>query len=259
MLYLTSGRTTTLFTVSLVVWTMIDDSKSKSPILVPRFKRAAAFPYALARLILLTSNKYNDNFFSFFFTHNYHSVTIIIVVTLRVRLDHHIINIGMLIKCPYTLCSVESLVWQVPSPLSAPLLAPPYFLALKDSLRPLFVVMAKVSTSDTRNDKLSTCVSAWILGWFMCKAVAYIQGVSVAASVYSLVAVSLDRYVPLASLLYSRETGCTRTHIRSEYLALHDLRARLGYRLALFKVFFSFTTRMLIRRRCHDDLSLTKQ
>lgn len=29
----------------------------------------------------------------------------------------------------------------------------------------------------------------------MCKAVAYIQGVSVAASVYSLVAVSLDRYV----------------------------------------------------------------
>jgi len=31
----------------------------------------------------------------------------------------------------------------------------------------------------------------------MCKAVAYIQGVSVAASVYSLVAVSLDRYVLL--------------------------------------------------------------
>lgn len=57
-------------------------------------------------------------------------------------------------------------------------------------------------------------VSAWILGWFMCKAVKlaefrrrnllfifhfqgktvpYIQGVSVAASVYSLIAVSLDR------------------------------------------------------------------
>lgn len=31
----------------------------------------------------------------------------------------------------------------------------------------------------------------------MCKTVAYIQGVSVAASVYSLVAVSLDRYVLL--------------------------------------------------------------
>lgn len=47
----------------------------------------------------------------------------------------------------------------------------------------------------TSNDKPWTCVSAWFLGWFMCKAVAYIQGVSVAASVYSLVAVSLDRYV----------------------------------------------------------------
>ncbi|KAL6435401.1 hypothetical protein ACFW04_005409 [Cataglyphis niger] len=40
-------------------------------------------------------------------------------------------------------------------------------------------------------------VSAWILGWFMCKAVAYIQGVSVAASVYSLVAVSLDRFLAI--------------------------------------------------------------
>ena len=47
----------------------------------------------------------------------------------------------------------------------------------------------------TSKDKRRTCVSAWFLGWFMCKAVAYIQGVSVAASVYSLVAVSLDRYV----------------------------------------------------------------
>lgn len=37
--------------------------------------------------------------------------------------------------------------------------------------------------------------SAWILGWFMCKTVPYIQGVSVAASVYSLIAVSLDRWV----------------------------------------------------------------
>lgn len=42
----------------------------------------------------------------------------------------------------------------------------------------------------------------------MCKAVAYIQGVSVAASVYSLVAVSLDRYVTellVLGLLYTRE------------------------------------------------------
>lgn len=40
---------------------------------------------------------------------------------------------------------------------------------------------------------MSNIFVPWFLGWFMCKAVAYIQGVSVAASVYSLVAVSLDR------------------------------------------------------------------
>uniref|UniRef100_A0A182J723 Uncharacterized protein n=1 Tax=Anopheles atroparvus TaxID=41427 RepID=A0A182J723_ANOAO len=34
---------------------------------------------------------------------------------------------------------------------------------------------------------------SWMLGWLMCKTVPYIQGVSVAASVYSLIAVSLDR------------------------------------------------------------------
>lgn len=36
---------------------------------------------------------------------------------------------------------------------------------------------------------------AWMLGNVMCKVVPYIQGVSVAASVYSLCAVSIDRYV----------------------------------------------------------------
>lgn len=34
---------------------------------------------------------------------------------------------------------------------------------------------------------------AWMLGGLMCKTVPYIQGVSVAASVYSLIAVSVDR------------------------------------------------------------------
>ncbi|XP_056643875.1 neuropeptide SIFamide receptor-like [Diorhabda sublineata] len=38
---------------------------------------------------------------------------------------------------------------------------------------------------------------SWILGWLMCKTVPYIQGVSVAASVYSLVAVSLDRFLAI--------------------------------------------------------------
>ncbi len=39
------------------------------------------------------------------------------------------------------------------------------------------------------------CFSAWILGTFMCKAVAYVQGVSVCASAYSLAAISFDRQV----------------------------------------------------------------
>ncbi|KYN08365.1 Neuropeptide FF receptor 2 [Cyphomyrmex costatus] len=44
---------------------------------------------------------------------------------------------------------------------------------------------------------MSNIFVPWILGWFMCKAVAYIQGVSVAASVYSLVAVSLDSFIAI--------------------------------------------------------------
>ncbi|KAK7047978.1 hypothetical protein SK128_021606, partial [Halocaridina rubra] len=36
-----------------------------------------------------------------------------------------------------------------------------------------------------------------MLGWVMCKSVAYVQGVSVSASVNSLVAVSLDRFLAI--------------------------------------------------------------
>ncbi|XP_012283008.2 neuropeptide SIFamide receptor [Orussus abietinus] len=44
---------------------------------------------------------------------------------------------------------------------------------------------------------MSNIFVPWVLGWFMCKTVPYIQGVSVAASVYSLVAVSLDRFLAI--------------------------------------------------------------
>ncbi|XP_013789630.1 neuropeptide SIFamide receptor-like, partial [Limulus polyphemus] len=37
----------------------------------------------------------------------------------------------------------------------------------------------------------------WILGWFMCKAVSYLQGVSVSASVNTLVAISLERFLAI--------------------------------------------------------------
>ncbi|XP_050312287.1 neuropeptide SIFamide receptor-like [Anthonomus grandis grandis] len=44
---------------------------------------------------------------------------------------------------------------------------------------------------------MSNIFVPWMLGWWMCKTVPYIQGVSVAASVYSLVAVSLDRFLAI--------------------------------------------------------------
>ncbi|XP_045125313.1 neuropeptide SIFamide receptor-like [Portunus trituberculatus] len=44
---------------------------------------------------------------------------------------------------------------------------------------------------------LSNIYYPWMLGWLMCKSVAYVQGVSVSASVNSLVAVSLDRFLAI--------------------------------------------------------------
>ncbi|XP_066257006.1 neuropeptide SIFamide receptor-like [Euwallacea similis] len=44
---------------------------------------------------------------------------------------------------------------------------------------------------------MSNIFVPWMLGGWMCKTVPYIQGVSVAASVYSLVAVSLDRFLAI--------------------------------------------------------------
>ncbi|XP_011181084.2 neuropeptide SIFamide receptor [Zeugodacus cucurbitae] len=55
---------------------------------------------------------------------------------------------------------------------------------------------------------MSNIFVPWMLGWLMCKTVPYIQGVSVAASVYSLIAVSLDRFIaiwwPLKQMTKSR-------------------------------------------------------
>ncbi|CAG7832873.1 unnamed protein product [Allacma fusca] len=44
---------------------------------------------------------------------------------------------------------------------------------------------------------ISNVYVPWILGWFLCKTVPYIQGVTVCASVYSLVAISLDRFLAI--------------------------------------------------------------
>ncbi|UXI21075.1 Mechanosensory protein 2 [Sarcoptes scabiei] len=41
---------------------------------------------------------------------------------------------------------------------------------------------------------LGSILTNWILGRFVCKAVTYLQGVSVSASIYTLVAISIDRF-----------------------------------------------------------------
>ena len=40
-------------------------------------------------------------------------------------------------------------------------------------------------------------ILAWILGEFMCKLVTYLQGVSVSASVNTLVAISIERFLSI--------------------------------------------------------------
>ncbi|CAG7825963.1 unnamed protein product [Allacma fusca] len=53
---------------------------------------------------------------------------------------------------------------------------------------------------------LNYSISAWILGWFLCKTVPYVQGVTVCASVYSLVAISMDRFLVIWFPLRSQIT-----------------------------------------------------
>ncbi|GLH06865.1 Neuropeptide SIFamide receptor, partial [Gryllus bimaculatus] len=62
----------------------------------------------------------------------------------------------------------------------------------------------------------------WVLGWWMCKTVPYVQGVSVAASVYSLIAVSLDRtQKALRPPLPSPQTSRNRTGLRCRHTEHH--------------------------------------
>ena len=42
-------------------------------------------------------------------------------------------------------------------------------------------------------------ITEWIFGEFLCKAMPYIQAVSVSASVYTLVAVALERYAKIGN------------------------------------------------------------
>ncbi|CAL8107549.1 unnamed protein product [Orchesella dallaii] len=61
-------------------------------------------------------------------------------------------------------------------------------LALADLLVLLFCLLPNL---------ISNIFVPWILGWFLCKTVPYIQGVSVCASVYSLVAISMERCISI--------------------------------------------------------------
>ncbi|XP_035210757.1 neuropeptide SIFamide receptor-like [Stegodyphus dumicola] len=74
-------------------------------------------------------------------------------------------------------------------------------LAIADMLVILFCIPATLT---------SNLVTPWILGLFLCKAVAYLQGVSVCASVNTLVSISVDRFLaicfPMRCQITSR--GC---------------------------------------------------
>ncbi|XP_055943066.1 neuropeptide SIFamide receptor-like isoform X1 [Argiope bruennichi] len=61
-------------------------------------------------------------------------------------------------------------------------------LALADILVLIFCLPATL---------LGNIIFPWVLGLFMCKSVSYLQGVSVSASINTLVAISIDRFVAI--------------------------------------------------------------
>ncbi|XP_071516608.1 neuropeptide SIFamide receptor-like [Panulirus ornatus] len=111
-------------------------------------------------------------------------------------LYRHSVNTGTLLCLSYVVvfilgvvgnCFVIAVVFRTPrmrTPTN-------YFivnLAMADVLVIVFCLPATL---------LANIYYPWMLGWVMCKAVAYVQGVSVSASVNSLVAVSLDRFLAI--------------------------------------------------------------
>lgn len=90
----------------------------------------------------------------------------------------------------------------------------------------LFVILMKkkgqLIGEKNRLDQISmlNCVltsiwrTAWVLGSTICKLVPYLQGVSVCASVYTLVAVAVERYRSISSPWRRRlSSRCCRTII----------------------------------------------
>ncbi|KAI2802929.1 Neuropeptide FF receptor 2 [Blomia tropicalis] len=63
-------------------------------------------------------------------------------------------------------------------------------------------------------------IFTWVLGRMVCKAVPYLQGVSVNASVYTLVAISIDRKFSLTTCFHYRMLINVTTIITSKTLFL---------------------------------------
>lgn len=57
----------------------------------------------------------------------------------------------------------------------------------------------------------------WLMGWFMCKMVAYLQGVSVNASINTLVAISVDRFL---AICYPLKWQLTRRSARKMIIVI---------------------------------------
>ncbi|ODN00696.1 Neuropeptide FF receptor 2, partial [Orchesella cincta] len=78
---------------------------------------------------------------------------------------------------------------------------------------------------------LSNILIPWVLGMWMCKTVPYIQGVSVCASVYSLVAVSLDR---CSAILFPLGGGFTKRKARGIIVIIWCISCTLAMPWALY-------------------------
>ncbi|XP_042207059.1 neuropeptide SIFamide receptor-like [Homarus americanus] len=111
-------------------------------------------------------------------------------------LYRHSFNTGLLLCLSYVVVFILGLIgncFVIAVVFRTPRMRTPtnYFivnLAMADVLVIVFCLPATL---------LSSIYYPWMLGWIMCKLVAYVQAVSVSASVNSLVAVSLDRFLAI--------------------------------------------------------------
>lgn len=71
-------------------------------------------------------------------------------------------------------------------------------MAIRKLCMPFITTECLIKNSSMLSLSLSLCPAEWIFGEHMCKMVSFCQGVSVTASVYTLIAISLERCIVVA-------------------------------------------------------------